>query len=47
MLYSKTFDTDYMLIDEPDEKLKIFHYTGVGRTVHENNTNALYKYWKQ
>ena len=47
ILYSKTFDTDYMLIDEPDEKLKIFHYTGVGRTVHENNTNALYKYWKQ
>ena len=46
-LYAKTFDTDYMLLDEPNEKLKIIHYTGVNNSIHGNTNSPLYKYWKQ
>ena len=25
-MYSKLFNTDYMILDEPNEKIKIIHY---------------------
>ena len=31
------FDTDYMILDkEANEKLKVVHFTGVGRKINEN-----------
>jgi ABC-type enterochelin transport system ATPase subunit len=39
------FDTDYMLLDEPNEKLKIVHYTGPNRVIHELKDSPLYSKW--
>ena len=31
------FNTDYMIMgDEVNEKIKVIHYTGVGRKINEN-----------
>ena len=33
-MYMKKFNTDYMILDkEVNEKLKVIHYTGVGRKI--------------
>ena len=42
---AKKFDTDYMLLDEPNEKLKIVHYTGPNRVIHELKDSPLYSKW--
>jgi hypothetical protein len=44
-MYAKKFDTDYMLLDEPNEKLKIVHYTGPNRVIHELKDSPLYSKW--
>ena len=45
MLYSKTFNTDYMLLDEPAETLKMVHYTGPNRSIHGSPQSPLYNIW--
>ena len=36
-MYMDKFDTDYMILDkEVNEKLKVVHFTGVGRKINEN-----------
>ena len=36
-MYMNKFDTDYMILDkEVNEKLKVVHFTGVGRKINEN-----------
>jgi len=44
-LYAKTFKTDYMILDEPDERLKVVHYTGPNRAIHNLPESPLYKIW--
>jgi hypothetical protein len=36
-IYTKKFDTDYMIMgDEVNEKIKVIHFTGVGRKINAN-----------
>ena len=44
-MYAKKFDTDFMLLDEPNEKLKVVHYTGPNRAIHNLPDSPLYKIW--
>lgn len=44
-IYSKKFDTDYMILDDVNEKIKVVHFTGVGKTIHEHKDNFIKKYW--
>lgn len=44
-IYSKTFKTDYMFLDDVSEKLKIIHFTGVGKNIHDENKQFINKYW--
>ncbi len=37
-MYMKKFNTDFMILDkEVNNKIKVIHYTGVGRKINENN----------
>jgi len=45
-LYSKRFKTDYMMLDNLNERIKVVHFQGVGNTVHKYNTNFIKKYWR-
>ena len=44
-MYAKKFDTDFMLLDEPNEKLKVVHYTGPNRAIDNLPDSPLYKIW--
>lgn len=44
-MYAKKFNTDFMLLDEPNEKLKVVHYTGPNRAIHNLPDSPLYKIW--
>ena len=45
-LYSKKFDTDYMILDDVNKYIKIIHFTGINKTIHNSNHNFLKEYWK-
>jgi hypothetical protein len=30
-MYMQKFNTDYMILDDVNEKIKVVHFTGVGR----------------
>ena len=45
-IYSKKFNTDYMILDDVNEKIKVVHFTGVGKTIHEHRDNFIKKYWQ-
>jgi len=45
-IYSQKFDTDYMILDEVNENLKVIHFTGVGKTVNECKSIFIKDYWK-
>ena len=37
-MYMEKFNTDFMILDkEVNEKIKVIHFTGVGRKINENN----------
>ena len=44
-IYSKKFDTDYMILDDVNEKIKVVHFTGPGKTIHEHKENFIKKHW--
>lgn len=44
-VYSKKFNTDYMILDEVHKYLKIIHFTGVKETIHNNNSKFIKKHW--
>jgi hypothetical protein len=43
--YMQKFNTDYMILDNVNEKIKVVHFTGVGKTIHKLNANFINKYW--
>jgi len=45
-IYSKKFNTDYMILDDVNEKIKVVHFTGVGKTIHQYNNNFIKENWK-
>ena len=44
-IYSKKFNTDYMILDDVNEKIKVVHFTGVGKTIHEHKDTFIKKHW--
>ena len=44
-IYSKKFNTDYMILDDVNEKIKVVHFTGVGKTIHDHKENFIKKHW--
>jgi ABC-type enterochelin transport system ATPase subunit len=44
-MYSQKFDTDYMILDEVNENLKVIHFTGVGKTIEECKSSFITKSW--
>jgi len=45
MLYSKTFNTDYMILDDVHEYIKVVHFNGVGKTIHNSNAKFIEENW--
>ena len=45
-IYSKKFNTDYMILDDVNEKIKVVHFTGVGKTIHDHKENFIKENWK-
>jgi hypothetical protein len=43
--YSKCFNTEYMILDDPHKYVKVVHFLGEGKTIHECNSNFVKKYW--
>ena len=43
--YSKKFDTEYMILDKVHKYIKVVHFTGVGKTIHEHKDNFIKKHW--
>ena len=44
-IYSKKFDTDYMILDDVNEKIKVVHFTGVGKNIHDHKQSFIKKHW--
>ena len=44
--YSKMFKTDYMILDDVNEMVKIVHFNGVDNAIHKYNTDFIKKYWR-
>ena len=47
MIYSKKFNTDYMILDNPHKYIKVVHFTGVGKTIHEHKENFIKGNWNE
>ena len=44
--YSKMFKTDYMILDDVNDKLKVIHFNGVNNSIHKYNKKFIEKYWR-
>ena len=44
-MYSKKFKADYMILDDVNEKVKMVHFAGVGKSIHRFTSKFIYKYW--
>ena len=45
--YSKKFNTEYMIMDDVHKYIKVVHFTGVGKTIHESNAKFIKDYWNE
>jgi len=44
-IYSKKFNTDYMILDDVNKYIKVVHFTGVGKTIHKSNAKFIKDNW--
>jgi len=45
-IYCKKFDADYMILDDVNDKIKVVHFTGPGKTIHARNAQWIDEYWR-
>ena len=45
-LYAKECNTEYMILDEPHKYIKVLHFTGPGKTIHEHNEPFITDNWR-
>jgi len=45
-MYSKKFNTDYMILDQINKYIKAIHFTGVGKTIHNCKSKTIKENWK-
>ena len=46
-IYSKKFDTDYMILDSINDNIKIIHFTGVNKTIHKIKQKFVKENWNE
>ena len=44
--YSELFNTDYMILDEPNPKLKVIHFANPNSNIHSSKEEWIMRYWK-
>jgi len=44
-MYSRKFKADYMILDDVNEKIKMVHFAGVGKSIHGFKSKFIDKYW--
>jgi len=44
--YCDKFKTDYMFLDNVNDNIKVVHFTGPGKTIHEHDTSWIKEHWK-
>ena len=45
-LYCKKFNTDYAIMGDVNKYIKVIHFTGPGKTIHEHKDNFIRENWK-
>ena len=45
--YTRRFNTEYMLLDQPNDKIKVIHFTGPGKTIHKYNEKFIKDNWHE
>ena len=43
--YTRRFNTEYMILDKPNDMIKVVHFTGPGKTIHDHNEQFIKDYW--
>ena len=43
--YCKKFNTDYMILGKVNKYIKVIHFTGPGKTIHEHKDDFIKEYW--
>ena len=46
MTYSKICNTDFMILGDVNEKIKIVHFLGIGKTIHNCDVDFVKEHWK-
>tara|TARA_Y100001937_G_C7115994_1_gene330148 strand:- start:577 stop:1320 length:744 start_codon:yes stop_codon:yes gene_type:complete len=46
-LYKRKFNTEYMLLDELNDMIKVVHFTGPGKTIHKYNEKFIKDNWHE
>ena len=44
-MYRDKFKTDYMILGDVHKYIKVVHFTGPGKTIHEHNDDFIKEYW--
>ena len=44
-LYSKLFNTDYMILDDVNKMIKVVHMNGIGNTIHKYKQKFIKDCW--
>jgi len=45
-VYCSKFKTEYMILGDVHKYVKVVHFTGPGKTIHEHNETFIKEYWK-
>ena len=45
-MYRDKFKTDYMILGDVHKYIKVVHFTGPGKTIHEHNETFIKEMWK-
>ena len=43
--YAKAFNTEYMILDKPNDMIKVIHFNGVGNSIHKYNKQWIKDSW--
>ena len=45
ILYAKAFNTEYMMLDKPNDMIKVVHFTGPGKSIHKYSEKFIEDNW--
>ena len=44
-MYRDKFKTEYMILGDVHKYIKVVHFTGPGKTIHEHNDDFIKEHW--